>query len=74
MTHRERILAAIRGETPDRLPWVPRLEFWYRARIRQGTLPAGVAISHPYRDCRSPGGGLLRFHTRLHRYGATKPP
>jgi len=24
MTHRERILAAIRGEIPDRLPWVPR--------------------------------------------------
>src|SRR5271157_4183727 len=39
MTHRERILAAIRGEVPDRLPWVPRLEFWHRARLRQGTLP-----------------------------------
>ena len=39
MTHRERILAAIRGETPDRLPFVPRLEFWYRARRRKGTLP-----------------------------------
>jgi hypothetical protein len=40
MTHRERILAAIRGEVPDQLPWVPRLEFWHRARLRQGTLPA----------------------------------
>ena len=40
MTHRERILAAIRGEAPDRLPWVPRLEFWHRARLREGTLPA----------------------------------
>jgi uroporphyrinogen-III decarboxylase len=39
MTHRQRILAAIRGEVPDRLPWVPRLEFWYRARLRHGTLP-----------------------------------
>ena len=39
MTHRERILAAIRGEIPDRLPWVPRLEFWHRSRLRQGTLP-----------------------------------
>lgn len=42
MTHRERILAAIRGQVPDRLPWVPRLEFWYRARKRAGTLPAGL--------------------------------
>jgi len=39
MTHRERALAAIRGEVPDRLPWIPRLEFWHRARRRQGTLP-----------------------------------
>ena len=39
MTHRERIWAAIRGAVPDRLPWVPRLEFWHRARLRQGTLP-----------------------------------
>ena len=40
MTHRERILAAIRGEVPDRLPWVPRLEFWHRAHLRHATLPA----------------------------------
>ena len=40
MTHRERVLAAIRGEVPDQLPWVPRLEFWHRAHLRQGTLPA----------------------------------
>jgi len=39
VTDRERILAAIRGDVPDRLPWVPRLEFWHRARLRQGTLP-----------------------------------
>jgi uroporphyrinogen-III decarboxylase len=39
MTHRERVLAAIKGEIPDRLPWVPRLEFWHRVRLRQGTLP-----------------------------------
>lgn len=40
MTDRERMLAAIRGEKPDRVPWVPRLEFWHRARTRSGTLPA----------------------------------
>lgn len=39
MSHQERILAAIRGEIPDQLPWVPRLEFWHRARLRHGTLP-----------------------------------
>jgi hypothetical protein len=33
------MLAAIRGDKPDRLPWAPRLEFWYRAQLRKGTLP-----------------------------------
>src|SRR5208337_3919166 len=39
MTDRRRILAAIRGEEPDRIPFQPRLEFWYRARRHSGTLP-----------------------------------
>lgn len=42
MTDRQRILAAIRGQPVDRIPWVPRMEFWYRARRRNGTLPAGL--------------------------------
>jgi hypothetical protein len=42
MTDRERMLAAMRGEAVDRIPWVPRLEFWYRARRRLGILPAGL--------------------------------
>jgi len=42
VTDRERILASIRGETPDRLAWVPRLEFWYRGRRRRGLLPEPV--------------------------------
>ena len=42
MTDRERMLKSIAGEAPDRIAWVPRLEFWYRARMRNGTLPAEV--------------------------------
>jgi hypothetical protein len=42
MTNRERILAVLRGEIPDRIPWAPRLDFWLRARRRRGTLPAGL--------------------------------
>jgi hypothetical protein len=42
MTNRERILATLKGEAPDRLPWAPRLEFWRRARLRNGTLPADL--------------------------------
>jgi hypothetical protein len=39
MTHRERILAVCRGEAPDRIAWVPRLDLWYAAHSRAGTLP-----------------------------------
>jgi corrinoid protein of di/trimethylamine methyltransferase len=39
MTHRERILKAIRGEMPDRLPFAPRLDLWYTANAQAGTLP-----------------------------------
>lgn len=43
MTHKQRILAACRGEVPDRIPWVPRLDLWYNAHKRAGTLPAPFA-------------------------------
>ena len=43
MTDRERVLTTIRGGIPDRIPWVPRLEFWYRSRLRTGTMPAELA-------------------------------
>ncbi|HUW58894.1 MAG TPA: hypothetical protein VMZ92_19815, partial [Planctomycetota bacterium] len=40
MTPREQMLAAIRGEPTDRIPWAPRLDLWYKANRRAGTLPA----------------------------------
>jgi hypothetical protein len=36
------MLAAIAGQPVDRIPWIPRLEFWHRARLRNGTLPEGL--------------------------------
>ncbi len=42
MTDRQRILAAIRGETPDHMPFVPRLDFWYRARRYTNTFPPAL--------------------------------
>lgn len=39
MTNRERILAIMEGRTPDRIPWIPRLQIWYEANRRAGTLP-----------------------------------
>jgi len=38
MTDRERILAIMAGQSPDRIPWIPRLLIWHRAHQRRGTL------------------------------------
>ena len=43
MTNRERLLAILDGRSPDRLPWIPRLQVWHTARTLQGTLPARFA-------------------------------
>jgi len=40
MTDRERLLAIMAGHSPDRIPWIPRLEIWHRAHLRRGTLPS----------------------------------
>jgi len=39
MTHRQRMLMAMRGEMPDILPYVPRIDLWYNANSVAGTLP-----------------------------------
>jgi hypothetical protein len=39
MTDRERLLAIMAGQSPDRIPWIPRLEIWYEAQKRRGTMP-----------------------------------
>jgi methylmalonyl-CoA mutase cobalamin-binding domain/chain len=39
MTHKERMLMAVRGELPEVLPYVPRFDLWYNANSWTGTLP-----------------------------------
>ena len=39
MTNRERILAVVEGRRPDRIPWIPRLQFWYNSHKNANTLP-----------------------------------
>ena len=40
MTHHDRMLAAIRGEPTDEIPWAPRMDLWCIAQRARGTLPA----------------------------------
>ena len=39
MTNKERILATLKGEATDVLPFVPRMDNWYYAHEATGTLP-----------------------------------
>jgi len=39
MTHKERILKAMRGEMVDVIPFVPRLDLWWLSNATKGTLP-----------------------------------
>ena len=43
MTHYARMLAAIRGEPTDEIPWAPRLDLWCVAQRARGTLPEQLA-------------------------------
>lgn len=39
MTHRERMLSAMRGEMVDVIPFVPRLDLWWLAKATSGSIP-----------------------------------
>ena len=43
MTHRDRMLATIRGQPTDQIPWAPRMDLWYIAQQARGTLPPKFA-------------------------------
>jgi uroporphyrinogen-III decarboxylase len=43
MNHRERMLAAMRGEPADRIPWAPRMDLWCIALRARNALPPRFA-------------------------------
>ena len=42
-TMRDRVRAVMAGETPDRLPFIDRMEIWYKSHRAAGTLPPEYA-------------------------------
>lgn len=40
MTHKQRMQQVLAGHPTDRIPWCPRLDLWYKANRRAGTLPS----------------------------------
>lgn len=61
-THKSRVLAALRGETVDRLPYVPRLDLWYLANRTSSTLPRQYADAPMNEIARAEGWA---FHHRF---------
>lgn len=48
MNINERVVAVLSGEKPDRIPFICRLDFWFRGLTHQGNLPVNyVGISLP---------------------------
>jgi hypothetical protein len=39
MTYRQRMLAVLKGEESDRIPFCPRMDLWYIANQARGALP-----------------------------------
>jgi len=47
---RQRILALLAGQTPDRVPWMADLDYWVNAMQRRGDVPPGYLNSPAYFD------------------------
>ncbi|MDP6873024.1 MAG: cobalamin-dependent protein [Alphaproteobacteria bacterium] len=53
INHREILLAVIRGEMVDRIPWVPRIDLWHNAQAYRGTMPKqfeGMSVEDVHRS------------------------
>ena len=61
MTVRENALRALRGETPDRIPFIARMDLWYNHHKNLGTLPAPYENASLWNLQRDMGIGVLGF-------------
>jgi hypothetical protein len=61
MTQKERMLAAVRGKTPDMLPFAPRIDLWFHSNKERGTLP------EKYRNAKSADEIALSEGWALHK-------
>ena len=60
-SHRERVLAAMRGEMVDVIPFVPRLDLWWLAHVSRGTLPREFEGMKPDDIARSRGWAVYHM-------------
>ena len=49
---RDRVLAVLQGETPDRMPFIDRMELWYAGKLKNNALPdrfKGMSLNDVHR-------------------------
>jgi len=61
LTHRERVLGAMRGEMVDMIPYVPRLDLWWIANVTRGTMPKKYEGMMPEDIARAEGWALYQM-------------
>ena len=61
MNHRDRALAAMRGEPVDRVPFIARMDLWYSYHRNAGTLPPAYAHAGLWDIQRDLGIGIFGF-------------
>jgi hypothetical protein len=52
-TMKERVLAVLDGRLPDRLPFIDRIEIWYKGMLARGTMPdayAGLSLNDVHKS------------------------
>jgi len=71
-SERERLMAVVKGELVDRMPWVARMEIWYHACLNTGSLPWEFEGCSLYDIHRRIGMGILgRYPLFQERYDDT---
>lgn len=61
MNHKQDMLATIRGETPKLMPYAPRLDLWFNANQKRGTLP------ERFKDCQNSDQISRRMGWAIHK-------
>ena len=63
MTDKQRMLTAMRGGMPDKIPFAPRLDLWFAANKAKGTLPEKYRNSaHHFEVALAEGWGLHQIN------------
>jgi corrinoid protein of di/trimethylamine methyltransferase len=64
------MIATIRGEMPDCIPYAPRLDLWFAANKNRGTLPAPYhGFEHYDQVSRAQGWGIAKVVLDYQHYG-----